>query len=134
MDRFNHLYAFNGFDKQNEEVQNLKKQLREDKAKFVKQKAILEQQVELLTYELHDASEREKSIKKTYTTMMAALQIRKKCSDTFLNYSPTMEQGIHKQDSGNSDSPKSPSPFRGSTSQVKQKNFIIKPQKSKDSA
>jgi hypothetical protein len=47
--------------------------LREDKAKFVKQKAILEQQVELLTMQLHEASEREKSIKKTYTTMMQAL-------------------------------------------------------------
>lgn len=73
LDRFNHLYAFNGLEKQNEEVQILKKQLREDKAKFVKQKAILEQQVELLTMQLHEASEREKSIKKTYTTMMQAL-------------------------------------------------------------
>lgn len=69
LDRFNFM-AFNGLDKQNEDVQLLKKQLREDKAKFVKQKAILEQQVELLTMQLHEASEREKSIKKTYTTMM----------------------------------------------------------------
>jgi phosphomannomutase len=47
---------------------------REEKAQLVKNKAILEQQVELLTIQLHEASERERNLKKTYSSMIKALQ------------------------------------------------------------
>ena len=73
MDRFNNLISIYGKDNVSKEVAALKKQNRDEKAKFAKQKAILEQQVELLTIQLHEASEREKSIKKTYKTMIDAL-------------------------------------------------------------
>jgi hypothetical protein len=49
MDRFNNLISINGKDNVSKEVAVLKKQNRDEKAKFVKQMAILEQQVELLT-------------------------------------------------------------------------------------
>ena len=73
MDRFG-LYRFNNQSKQTDEVANLKKQHREELAKVNKAKAVLEQQVELLTMQLHEASEREKNLKKTYCTMISALQ------------------------------------------------------------
>ena len=49
MDRFNNLISIYGKDNVSKEVTLLKKQNRDEKAKFTKQKAILEQQVELLT-------------------------------------------------------------------------------------
>jgi len=71
MDRFN-LYSMNK-DNQSDEIAQLKRRHRDEKAKIEKNKAVLEQQVELLTMQLHEASEREKSLKKTYSTMIAAL-------------------------------------------------------------
>jgi hypothetical protein len=71
MDRFSLLYS--GKDNEQEEVRSLKKQLREEKARFIKQKAVLEQEVELLTIQLHEASEREKLLKKNYESMIKAL-------------------------------------------------------------
>ena len=55
-------------------MQLIQKLHREEIAKLNKNKAVLEQQVELLTIQLHEASEREKNLKKTYTTMIQALQ------------------------------------------------------------
>lgn len=52
----------------------IERQHREEIAKFSKNKAVLEQQVELLTIQLSEASEREKNLKKTYNTMIQALQ------------------------------------------------------------
>ena len=75
MDRFN-LNAFSK-EKENNEINSLKKIHREEKAQLVKSKAILEQQVELLTIQLHEASERERNLKKTYSTMISALQQQK---------------------------------------------------------
>lgn len=43
MDRFNNLISIYGKDNVSKEVAALKKQNRDDKAKFAKQKAILEQ-------------------------------------------------------------------------------------------
>lgn len=73
VDRFG-LYRFTNAPKPADEVANLKKQHREEIAKMNKAKAVLEQQVELLTMQLHEASEREKNLKKTYCTMIQALQ------------------------------------------------------------
>jgi hypothetical protein len=60
-----------------EEYHNFIRSHREEIAKYAKQKAILEQQVELLTIQLHEASAREKNLKKTYSTMIQALQQNK---------------------------------------------------------
>lgn len=57
-----------------DEFQALQKQHREEVAKLLKNKAVLEQQVELLTIQLHESSERERNLKKTYCTMIGALQ------------------------------------------------------------
>lgn len=86
MDRFNNLISIYGKDNVSKEVALLKKQNRDEKAKFTKQKAILEQQVELLTIQLHEASEREKSIKKTYKTMIDALQLKQQSSSNSRDY------------------------------------------------
>jgi len=42
---------------------------------------MLEQQVELLTIQLHWASEREKNLKKNYNTMLEALKKKKESSE-----------------------------------------------------
>jgi len=57
-------------DIQSEEINLLKKMHRDEIAKLVKNKAILEQQVELLTMQLHEASDREREFKNRYTTMI----------------------------------------------------------------
>jgi len=43
LDRFNQFYSIIGKEQEQEEITTLKKQLREEKAKFHKQKAVLEQ-------------------------------------------------------------------------------------------
>ena len=60
-----------------DDIHNFIRGHREEIAKYEKQKAILEQQVELLTIQLHEASAREKNLKKTYSTMIQALQQNK---------------------------------------------------------
>jgi hypothetical protein len=62
--------SFYGDDDKEQEMHTMVKEQRDERAKFAKQKAILEQQVELLTIQLHEASEREKNLKKTYSTMI----------------------------------------------------------------
>lgn len=46
--------------------QTIEKVLREDRAKFSKQKALLKQQIELLTLQLNEASDRERILKKNH--------------------------------------------------------------------
>ena len=58
---------------ENEQINILQKQLREEKSKGDKEKAVLTQQVELLTIQLGEASEREKQIKKSQKIMTDAL-------------------------------------------------------------
>ena len=48
----------------------------------MKTKAILEQQVELLTMQLHEASAREKDLKTRYSTMINALKTEKQDAET----------------------------------------------------
>ena len=43
LDRFNQFYSIRGKEQEQDEISNLMKQLREEKAKFHKQKAVLEQ-------------------------------------------------------------------------------------------
>lgn len=84
-----------------EEIQALKKAHREEVAKLTKSKAVLEQQVELLTIQLHEASERERNLKKTYTSMIQALQnktenekLRQSTQKSESNQSPVKEQAF----------------------------------------
>lgn len=53
--------------------QVIDKAIREDRAKYSKQKALLKQQVELLTLQLFEASDRERTLKKNQETMINAL-------------------------------------------------------------
>lgn len=65
-----HFHSFFGKNAENEEIQYLRKQLREQTAEFIKQKALLEQQVQLLTQQLSIESERCKNLKKNYTAAL----------------------------------------------------------------
>ena len=61
---------------ESEELSRMEKALADERNKFEKQKAILQQQIELLTLSLAEASDREKTIKKNHETMFHALNNR----------------------------------------------------------
>lgn len=76
IERFQNLaFNYNQICKNNEseDVNYLEKLLREERATFQKRKAVLQQQVELLTMQLGEASEREKQIKKNHEIILGAL-------------------------------------------------------------
>lgn len=63
---------------EDEELNGLRKTLREDRAEFQKKQALLEQRVDQLTTQLIWASERERNLKKNWKTSLDALKNKKK--------------------------------------------------------
>ena len=61
---------------ESDELKHMEKALTDERNKFEKQKAILQQSIELLTLSLAEASEREKTIKRNHETMFHALNSR----------------------------------------------------------
>jgi len=57
-----------------QDVHDLRKEMRQKECDFEKQKAILQQKVELLELQLRESQEREENAKKMHETMMSALR------------------------------------------------------------
>ena len=79
-------FNYNKIFDEGEKVKLLEKEIRDERAKWAKSKALLKQQVELLTLQMIEATEREKTLKKNHETVVKALEQKLAEKETSIEY------------------------------------------------